>query len=102
MRGKIKYVYWQRASYEGMSSEMHHTGFWENVSEIYAVTYPDEDGDEIEINITNDVLEYNDRERISDNLVQETNDDLHNVWVSYYWDEDDEEYYLDGDLEDYI
>ena len=34
-------------------------------------------------------------------IVSELNDDLHNVWIEYYEDEDGD-YCLDGELSDYI
>lgn len=55
------------------------------------------------VDITDDVLEYYGRERITWNLFNEVREALHNVWIDYYYyDEWDDEDYLDGDLGDYI
>ena len=48
-----------------------------------------------------DIRDYYDRSRITHNLVSELSDDLHNEWIEYYEDEDGD-YCLDGELSDYI
>lgn len=102
MRGKVKYVEWRRLSYEGMSSGMHHTGIFGYESDVYAVTYPDQDGDVYSINITDEAKEYEGQQRITNRMVNKINNELHNVWVNFYYDEYSGEYCLDGDLNDYI
>ena len=42
------------------------------------------------------------RSRITDQLLEELNDDLSGCNISYYYDEEDDCCYLDGDLSDYI
>ena len=49
----------------------------------------------------NDIRNYYERSRITDGLIQELSQTLHNVWIEYYESEGGD-YYLDGELSDYI
>lgn len=99
MKGKIKCVDWRRLSYV-MDYEMHRTGMFPNLSEIYAVTYPDASGRIHNINITKSALSYYGRERITQKLIDELNEALHNKWVSFSCSSDGENY-LEGEIGDY-
>lgn len=63
----------------------------------YAVLY---NGDEVDID-EDDIRDYYDCSRITRELVSELSDDLHNEWIEYYEDEDGD-YCLEGELSDYI
>lgn len=54
------------------------------------------------IDITKDILEYYGGSRITQKRVDEINKLLHNVWIDYRYDNGSDEYYLDGNLSDYI
>ena len=97
MRGKVKYVR-RNIWYEENSSD-HWTSHNHAVrcTCTYAVTYS---GDEIEID-ENDIRDFYDISNITRDIIEQLNNDLHNVWVNYYEDEDGD-YYLDDDLEDII
>lgn len=97
MRGKVKYVtrsIWYEENQSGhWRSDVHPVRY----TNTYAVLY---NGDEVDID-EDDIRDYYDRSRITRELVSELNDDLHNVWIEYYEDEDGD-YCLDGELSDYI
>ncbi|MBD5289936.1 MAG: hypothetical protein HDS26_04540 [Bacteroides sp.] len=97
MRGKVKYVtrsVWYR---ENESSQ--HSSDWHAVRYTctYAVLY---NGDEVEID-EDDIRDYYDRTNITRELISELSDELHNEWIEYYED-DDGDYCMDGELSDYI
>lgn len=97
MRGKVKYCYrdvWYKENQaDHWSSDNHPV----RVTDVYAVLY---DGTEVEID-EDDVRDYYDRERITEGLISQLSNDLHNEWIEYYEDEDGD-LWLDGDLEDYL
>jgi hypothetical protein len=105
-RGKVKYVEWDRE--ERINSAYQNSRDWHAVEEscILAWLYPSPNNripnEEMYVDITSDVLDYYQRERISKKLVNEVNDLLHNVRIDYYYDEYDDEDYLDGELSEYI
>lgn len=87
MRGKVKYVrrdvWFEEAIEDHWSSDVHpirHT-------RTYAVLY---NGDEVDID-EDEIRDYYDCQRLTGNIIEELNDDLHNEWIEY----DD-----DGDLVD--
>lgn len=57
-------------------------------------------GDKVNID-EDDIRDYYDRSRITDVLINELSNDLHNVWINYS-EGDDEDYWLGGELSDYI
>ena len=67
--------------------------FVKQIPTQYCITVIDIDED--------DIRDYYDRSRITRDLVSELSDDLHNEWIEYYEDEDGD-YCLDGELSDYI
>lgn len=98
MRGKVKYTrrntwYTESQQYH-WSSDVHP----ERHTCSYAVPY---NGDTVYID-EDDIRSYYNRRKINDNLVDNIlSNDLHNVYIEYY--EDDEgDYCLDGKLNDYI
>lgn len=97
MRGKVKYVtrevWYREDSSSHWSSDEHPV----RETSTYAVLY---DGDEVEID-EDDIRCYYERGRITTGLIQQLSDDLHNEWIDYYED-DDGDYWLDGELSDYI
>lgn len=97
MRGKVKYVtrnVWTVEVTENhWDSDLHPVRY----TETYAVLY---NGDEVDID-EDDIRDYYDRSRITNGLINELSNDLHNVWIDYYEDEDGD-YCLDGCLSDYI
>ncbi len=99
-RGKIRNVRWVR-----IESHNPYSDYSSYESCIVADLY-DNDNNRLSkdqyVDITNDVLDYYDRERITRGLVEEVRNDLHNVWIDYYYDEDEGEDYLDGSLSDFI
>ena len=58
------------------------------------------ENDEVDID-EDDIRDYYDRSRITRDLVSKLSDDLHNEWIEYYEDEEGD-YCLDGELSDYI
>lgn len=97
MRGKVKYVtrsIWYKENQSvHWSSDLHAVRY----TNTYAVLY---NGDEVVID-EDDIRDYYDRSRITRDLVSELSNDLHNEWIEYYEDEDGD-YCLDGELSDYI
>lgn len=97
MRGKVKYVTrsicYEENQSDHWSSDVHAVRY----TNTYAVLY---NGDEVDID-EDDIRDYYDRSRITRDLVSELSDDLHNEWIEYYEDEDGD-YCLDGELSDYI
>ena len=97
MRGIVKYVtrsiWYEENQSEHWSSDVHAVRY----TNPYAVLY---NGDEVDID-EDDIRDYYDRSRITRDLVSELSDDLHNEWIEYYEDEDGD-YCLDGELSDYI
>ena len=97
MRGKDKYVtrsvwYEECQSYH-WSSDVHSV----RCTNTYAVLY---NGDEVDID-EDDIRDYYDCSNITRDLVSGLSYDLHNEWIEYYEDEDGD-YCLDGELSDYI
>ena len=104
-RGKVRNVRWCRIERESFDdhwrSDVHPTYESYILADLYDSPNNRIDED-MYVDITDDVLEYYDRERITWNLVNEVRDALHNVWIDYYYDDYDDEDYLDGSLDDYI
>ena len=97
MRGKVKYVTRSIWYKENQSDHWRSDEHAVRYTNTYAVLY---NGDEVCID-EDDIRDYYDRSRITRELVSELSDDLHNVWIEYYEDEDGD-YCLDGELSDYI
>ena len=97
IRGKVKYVtrsiWYEENKSDHWRSDVHAVRY----TNTYAVLY---NGDEVDID-EDDIRDYYDRSRITRDLVSELSDDLHNEWIGYYEDEDGD-YCLDGELSDYI
>ena len=97
MRGKVKYVtrsiWYEENQSDQWRSDVHAVRY----TNTYAVLY---NGDEVDID-EDDIRDYYDRSRITRDLVSELSNDLHNEWIEYYEDEDGD-YCLDGELSDYI
>lgn len=97
MNGKVKYVtrdiWFEECSDDHWSSDNHAVRY----TNTYAVLY---NGDEVDID-EGDIRGYYDRSRITRDLIGELSNNLHNVWIEYYEDEDGD-YCLDGELSDYI
>jgi hypothetical protein len=97
MRGKVKYV--QRSVWYVENSGDH----WSSNSHprretnTYAVLY---DGTNVNID-EDDIRDYYDRQNITNGLIKELSDDLHNVWIEFSegWDGD---YWMEGELEDFL
>ena len=97
MRGKVKYVT-RSVGYEESSDSYHsHDTHAVRHTNTYAVLY---NGDEVDID-EDDIRDYYDRSYINKDLIDDLSNDLHNEWIEYYEDEDGD-YCLDGDLCDYI
>lgn len=92
MRGKVKYVT------RSVINVVNPSGHWKpvRVTNTYAVLYNE---DKVCID-EDDIREYYGRSRITRYLIEKLNDDFHNKWIEYSCDDD--EYWLDGDLSDYI
>lgn len=105
MRGKVKNVRWVRIEKECTSDHWSSDKHARYESYVLADLY-DSSHNRIEkdmyVDITEDVLEYYGGSRITWNRVNEIRDLLHNVWIDYYYDDWDDEDYLDGNLSDYI
>lgn len=97
MRGKVKYVTRSTWYVENQSDHWRSDVHPVRYTNTYAVLY---NGDEVDID-EDDIRDCYDRSRITRELVSELSDDLHNVWIEYYEDEDGD-YCLDGELSDYI
>ena len=97
MRGNVKYVtrsiWYEENQSDHWRSDIHAVRY----TNTYAVLY---NGDEVDID-EDDIRDYYDRSRITRDLVSELSNDLHNEWIEYYEDEDGD-YCLDGELSDYI
>ncbi len=63
----------------------------------YAVLY---NGDEVNID-EDDIRDYYETRYITAGVISALSESLHNVYIDYYKDEDGD-YWLDGNLEDYI
>lgn len=104
-QGKVRNVRWERiereCSSDHWSSDVHPTYESYILADLYDGDY-NRISEDMYVDITDDVLDYYGRQRVSWNLVNEVNDALHNVWINYYYDEEDDEDYLDGDLGNYI
>ena len=97
MRGKVKYVTRSISYEENQSDHWRSDVHAVRYTKTYAVLY---NGDEVDID-EDDIRDYYDRSRITRDLVSELSDALHNEWIEYYEDEDGD-YCLDGELSDYI
>ena len=97
MRGKVKYVtrsvWYVESQSDHWSSDVHAL----RCTDTYAVLY---NGNNVSID-EDDIRDYYGRSKITRELVSELSNDLHNEWIEYYEDEDGD-YYLDGELSDYI
>lgn len=97
MKGKVKYVtrdvWYEESQSDHWRSDVHPV----RNTNTYAVLY---NGDEVDID-EDDIRDYYGCSRITRELVSELSDDLHNEWIEYYEDEDGD-YSLDGELSDYI
>lgn len=105
MRGKIRRVRWVRIERENKAN--HYSHDWHPCYESYVVadlydSPHNRCSSNMYVDITSDVLNYYNGSRITRNRVDEMDELLRNVWIDYYYDEDDDEDYLDGDIEDYI
>lgn len=99
MRGKVKNVRWEQVLRESSSDHWRsdvHPGY---KSYVLADLY---DSPQMYVDITKDVLDYYGGSRITPGRVDEIRSLLHNVWVDFYHDENEDTYYLDGSLSDYI
>ncbi|MDN0070883.1 hypothetical protein QVN97_02515 [Bacteroides caecigallinarum] len=67
-----------------------------------SATVRDRHGEEYDVDITDDVYSYFDCERLSRRMIGEVISGLKGVIIDFYYDEEDEEYLLDGDLSDYM
>lgn len=67
-----------------------------------SATVRDKQGEEYEVDITSDVYSYFNCERLSRRMIGEIIGGLKGVIVDFYYDEEEDEYFLDGDLSDYI
>lgn len=97
MKGTVKFVkrsvWFSECQADHWSSDVHpvrHTC-------TYAILY---NGNEVYLD-EDDIRSYYDRSRITRDLVYDLSNDLHNVNIEYYED-DDGDYCLDGVLCDYI
>ena len=97
MRGKIKYVtrsvWYVENRQDHWRSDVHAV----RCTNTYAVLY---NGDKVSID-EDGIRDFYDCSRLTQNRISELNDDLHNVWIEYEEDYDGD-YWLEGDLEDYI
>lgn len=97
MRGKVKYVFrnvWYKVNEMFLHSHDIHAKRYTNTA---AVLY---NGDWVYID-ENEIRDYYGRTRITRELIGELSNDLHNKYIDYEADEDDI-YWLDGDLCDYL
>ena len=95
MRGKVKYV--DRAIW--YVGNPYRPSQQERQTNTYAVLY---NGDEVDID-EDEIRDYYDCSRITQSLLGQLSDDMHNVWIEYSeYDDPDDGYYLDGELSDYI
>lgn len=105
-RGKIRKIWWHREERINDAYQNSHDWHARYDSSILAYLYPSAynriPNEEMYVDITNDVLEYYDRQRISMNLIREVDEALRNVWIYYYYDEYNGEDYLKGNLSDYL
>ncbi len=97
MRGKVKYV--QRNVFYKENLEYRHS------HDVHAVRYTNTiavlyNGDKVYLD-EDDIRDYYDHQRITSAVINELNNDLHNVYIEYEEDEDGD-YCLDGTLSDYI
>lgn len=97
MKGKVKYVtrsIWYEENQEyHWRSDVHAVHY----TNTYAVLYS---GEEVDID-EDDIRNYYDCRYITQEIIHELSEDLHNVWIKFYED-DDNNYCLDGELGDYI
>lgn len=54
------------------------------------------------VDITQDVLDYFRGNKITNNRVQQVKEALENEFIEYHYDEDDDEYYMDDNLSDFM
>lgn len=99
MRGKVKNVRLEPGLKESSSdrwrSDVHPCYERYVLVDLY-------DSPQMYVDITKDVLDYYGGSRITQGRVDEIKDLLHNVWINFYHDENEDEHYLDGSLSDYI
>lgn len=94
MRGKVKYVdrsIWYRGDPWQSSKQ-------ERCTNTFAVLY---NGDEVVIE-EDDIRNYYDCSKITRYRIDELSNDLHNVWIEYDEYDDDDGYFMCGELSDYI
>ena len=97
MRGKVKYEFrkvWYKVNEMFLHSHDIHAKRYTNTA---AVLY---NGDWVYIE-ENEIRDYYGRTRITRELIGKLSNDLHNKYIDYEADEDDI-YWLDGDLCDYL
>lgn len=99
MKGKVKNV--RRVQIDTESSSDHWRSDVHPHYKRYVVVdlY---DSPQMYVDITKDVLDYYGGSRITPERVDEIRSLLHNVWIDFYHDENEDTYYLDGSLSDYI
>lgn len=99
-RGKVKNVRWYRMERFAPGCDY---PYYESyiLADLYDSCH-NRLSEDLYVDITDEVLDYYGRQRITKNLVNEVRNDLHNVWIDYYYDVDDDEDYLCGDLGDYL
>ncbi|MDM8232848.1 hypothetical protein QUW56_05525 [Phocaeicola barnesiae] len=99
MRGKVIWIE------DGVNEEVEY-GTGCHIENSYnhwvSATVRDRQGEEYDVDITDDVYAYFDCERLSRRMIGEVINGLKGVIVDFYYDEEDEEYLLDGDLSDYM
>lgn len=99
MRGKVIWID------DGVNQECEYgtgchldNGYYHWVS----ATVRNKKGEEYDVDITDDVYAYFDCERLSRRMIGEVISGLKGVIVDFYYDEEEDEYLLDGDLSDYM
>lgn len=104
-RGKVRNVRWEQIETECSTDywliDKHARYESYILADLYNGDY-NRISEDMYVDITSDVLKYYNRSRITWGLVNTVNDALHNVWINYFYDEDDDEDYLKGSLGDYI
>ena len=99
MRGKVIWIE------DGVNEEVEY-GTGCHIENSYnhwvSATVRDRQGEEYDVDITDDVYAYFDCERLSRRMIGEVINGLKGVIVDFYYDEEDEENLLDGDLSDYM
>lgn len=67
-----------------------------------SATVRDKQGEEYEVDLTSDVYSYFDCERLSQRMVGDVICGLKGKIVDFYYDDNEGEYFLEGDLSDYM